>query len=399
MIPRNDKRGLVAIVRGPGRDKRVLLQEVADKARFWPHIEAAWKKSGKPRAEFRIAIKVNLMLLLNPRVPEVATDPELVEHLVYLLNQRGFSRVTVVESQNTGNNWLKNRTVKNVARVAGYSFQGYDFVDLTLEKERHTFRLPGYPDWNNWIGPTWRDADYRIDFAKFKTQLDNYYTLCTKNEFGTLPLQNKYWHYHAIMPYWACTVYTLASFCPDFGFVDGYVGSDGAIGFAIQYSPKELGLMLAGDNIFAIDSVGSQMMGLDPLDASIMRFAVKVFGEPQYDVEGDATPLENWDNVPEFIQNIGDIGQSIYALANAGAFSAASQLDMKEFPPRIFLARYYFKLASWILLLFFGKKVGAAERKIFAREVEREVRWRKRHGQAPAGHHHEYSTARGGKQA
>ncbi len=383
MVPDNSKKGRVAVVRNGQRSKFELLEQAANDAGFWPNLEAAWQRSGKPRETFRIAIKVNLMLLLNAKVPEVATDPQLVERLVAMLTGRGFRNIAVVESQNTGNNWLKNRTVKNVARVAGYSFSGYEFVDLTLEKVRYTYKLAGYPDWPNWIGPTWRDADYRIDFAKFKTQLDNYYTLCTKNQFGTLPLQNKYWYYHAIMPYWACTVYSLANFCPDFGFVDGYVGSDGAIGFAIQYSPKKPGLMIAGDNIFGIDTVGSRMMGLDPLDASIMRFAVKRFGEPQFDVVGDDTPLEDWDNVPEFIQNMGDIGQCIYALANAGAFSAASQLDTKEFPPRLFFMRYYFKIVSWLLLVFFGKSVDREERKLFELTVARESKWRK-----TRGHHH-----------
>jgi uncharacterized protein (DUF362 family) len=368
---------LVAIVRDHDKSKFALLEQVAEEAGFWANIDGALQRSGKARGQFHIAIKVNLMLLLNPRVPEVATDPQLVEHLVGMLHQRGYTNVKVVESQNTGNNWLKNRSVANVARVAGYTCKDYEFVDHTLEKERHTYRLPGFPDWRNWIGRTWRDADYRIDFAKFKTQLDNYYTLCTKNQFGTLPLQNKYWHYHSIMPYWACTVYVLANFLPDFGFVDGYIGSDGAIGFAIQYTPKKLGLMLAGDNILAVDTVGAKLMGLDPLDASIMRFAVKCFGEPQFEVRGDETPLADWENVPEFIQNIGDIGQSIYVLANAGAFSAASQLDTKEFPPRFFLLRYYFKALSWLMLVLFGKSLDRHDRRLFRETTDRETKARR----------------------
>jgi uncharacterized protein (DUF362 family) len=381
--PTSPEPTVVAIARDPDRSKFELFDEAATLAGFWENIERTWARSGRSRAEFRVAIKVNLMLLLNPRVPEVATDPQLVEHLVARLHEHGFPNVKVVESQNTGNNWLKNRSVANVARVAGYTSKGYEFVDLTLERVRHTYKLPGYPDWTNWIGKTWRDADYRIDFAKFKTQLDNYYTLCTKNQFGTLPLQNKYWHYHAIMPYWACTLYTLANFKPNFGFVDGYIGSDGAIGFAIQYNPKKLGLMIAGEDVYAIDTVGSRMMGLDPLDASIMRFAVKLFGEPVYVVRGDDSPVPDWNNVPEFIQNIGDVGQSIYVLANAGAFSAASQLDLKEFPPRFFLARYYFRFVSWLLLVFLGKSMSRHDRLLFEETTTRETKHRKRRASCP----------------
>jgi uncharacterized protein (DUF362 family) len=93
--------------------------------------------------------------------------------------------------------------------VAGYSGNGYEIVDLTLEKQRYVYKVRGLPDWSNWVGRTWQRADYRIDFAKFKTQLDNCFTLCLKNEFGTLPLSNKYWHYHTRIPYWACTFFDV----------------------------------------------------------------------------------------------------------------------------------------------------------------------------------------------
>jgi uncharacterized protein (DUF362 family) len=370
----------VVIVRDAKQEKRQLLEEVAARAGFWEDLDRVCAARGRAPAELRIAIKVNLMLLLNPAVKVVATDPELVEHLVVMLWRKGYRDIAVVESQNTGNNWLKNRSVANVARVAGYRPPPggepghYRIVDLTLEMERHTYTLEGYPDWPNFVGRTWRDAEYRIDFAKFKTQLDNYYTLCTKNQFGCLPVQNKYWHYHAVMPYWACTVYTLQSFPCNFGFVDGYIGSDGAIGFAIQYQPKKLGLMLAGNNLMAIDRVGARLMSLDPLDASIMRFATRVFGydDDRYVVEGDTTPIADWDNVPEFIQNIGDIGQAIYILANAGAVAAASQVDVEEFPPRSIFVRLYFRLLSWLVLLFLGKKVSRAELGVYREAIARE---------------------------
>ena len=126
----------------------------------------------------------------------------------------------------------------NVARVAGYTGEGYEIVDLTLEKVRHTYRVLGLPPWRNWVGRTWRDADYRIDFAKFKTQLDNNYTLNLKNQFGTLPLANKYWHYHTRIPYWACTVHSIVNFPISFGFIDAYRGSDGTTGFRSTVQPE-----------------------------------------------------------------------------------------------------------------------------------------------------------------
>ncbi len=312
------------------------------------------------------------MIFMTREVPETATEPALVEHLIKLLKERGFTHVKVVESQNTMNNWVRNRSVANVARVAGYTGDGYEIADLTLEKERHTYRVRGLPDWKNWVGRTWRDADYRIDFAKFKTQLDNYFTLCLKNEFGTLPLANKYWHYHTRIPYWACTLYTLANFPVDFGFIDAYRASDGTVGFAVQYNPKVLKMMLASQNIIALDLVGAKLMDIDAWEAPLPRFVMQYLGEPEYSVIGDDTPIQDWENVPDEVQNIVDVGQAVYLLSNVGAMSGILNLDTDEFPPRFPLMRWYYKFMNWLFMVLSGQGMSRHERHLVDSVIERE---------------------------
>jgi uncharacterized protein (DUF362 family) len=357
-------RSIVAIAR-VGEDKYRLLEEAADKAGFWPHLEAAWQHSGKTRAQYSIAVKPNLMIFMNRQVPEIATDPELVEHLLRLIRNRGYTNLKVVESQNTMGNWVKNRSVANVARVAGYKGRDYEIVDLTLEMEPHTYHVKGMPNWNNFVGRSWKDADYRIDFAKFKSQPDNRYTLNLKNQFGTLPLQNKYMEYHTRLPYWACTMYTLDNFPVHFGFIDAYVGSDGAAGFAVQYNPKLLKTMLAAQDILALDLAGAGLMGVDPWESPLPRFVMMNWGEPEIEVVGDDTPLKNWDPVPEEIHNMVDIGQAIYVIANVGAAAGILNLDTKEFPPRISIMRWYYAILNWILLTYYGRRLPSGHRKFF----------------------------------
>ncbi len=353
---------VVAITRGD--DPFAILEEAARLAGFWEDIEAALAASGKPREQFLVAIKINLMIFMSRQVPEVATDPALVEHLVALLRDRGFRNIKVVESQNTMNNWLRNRSVANVARVAGYRGQGYEIVDLTLEKERYVYRVRGLADWPNYVGRTWRDADYRIDFAKFKTQFDNYFTLCLKNEFGTLPLANKYLHYHTRLPYWAAALYTLVNFPVHFGFVDAYRCSDGMAGFALQYDPKVLKRILAGRDIIAVDLVGADLMGVDAWEAPLARFALQHFGEPSYTIVGDTAPLEVWQNVPDDIHNIIDVAQSVYMLANPGAELGIIQVDTDEFPPRIGLLRWYYQALNTFFLFVNGKLLSPHDRRL-----------------------------------
>lgn len=357
-------RSLVAIARGLD-DKFQLLEEAAEKAGFWPHLEGAFEKSGKTRETFSIAIKPNLMILLSAKVPVIATDPQLVEHLIALVRRRGFTNIKVVESQNTMGNWVKNRTVANVARVAGYSGQGYEIVDLTLEMEPHTFRVKGMPDWKNFVGRSWRDADYRIDFAKFKSQPDNRYTLNLKNEFGTLPIQNKYMAYHTRLPYWACTMYTLDNFPVSFGFIDAFTGSDGAAGFAVQYNPKTPKIVMASSDILALDLTGAGLMSVDPWESPLPRFVMMNRGEPDIEIVGDATPLTDWEPVPEEIHNMVDIGQSIYVISNVGAAAGIIELDTDEFPPRLAFMRIYYFIMNWIFLRLNGRCRSRSDRRQF----------------------------------
>ncbi len=361
---------IVAITRG--EDKFAILEQAAEQAGFWEKLDVAWQKSHKSKEDFVIAIKPNLMIFMNRQVPEVATEPALVEHLIRRMRERGFSTIKVVESQNTMNNWVKNRSVKNVARVAGYTGDGYEIVDLTLEKRRYTYKVHGLPDWSNWVGATWQHADFRIDFAKFKTQLDNSFTLCLKNEFGTLPLPNKYWHYHTRIPYWACAFYAMVNFPVHFGFIDAYRASDGTAGFAVQYNPKVLKMLLASENIVALDLVGAKLMQVDAWDAPLSRFVMQHVGEPEYTVIGDDTPIEHWQNVPDEIHELVDVGQALYVFANITASGGIINLDTNEFPPRFPLMRWYYKVMNALFLLINGKLLSRSDHHLLHATIHHE---------------------------
>ena len=178
----------VACVKGDNKLK--ALQEVMEYSRFFNHIEESFKRSGKAREAFKIAIKPNFMVFLTMKDPSSYTDPELVDFLVERLLEKGFRKIYVVESRNVLSKWYHNRDVTAVASACGYKGRGYRIIDLTIDAVPYTFcGVLG----NHFVGKTWREADYRISFAKNKTHPANKYTLAMKNTFGVTPCENKYY--------------------------------------------------------------------------------------------------------------------------------------------------------------------------------------------------------------
>ena len=147
------------------------------------------------------------------------------------------------------------------------------------------------PVGDHFVGPTWRDADFRISFAKNKTHTWAWYTLCLKNIYGTLPLQNKIHEYHYKREIYYPTIDMLVAFPVHFGIVDAFIGADGPFGIFADKDPNPTRTVIAGENIVAVDWVGASKMGLDPMVSRYMQLAVQVFGRPKIDLVGDGSVL------------------------------------------------------------------------------------------------------------
>ncbi len=283
----------VVIQEGP--DKRALLDAALVEAGFYERLEERLRSSGKPREDLRVAIKPNFMVLTTPDDPTVCTDVELVEHLVSRLRERGLRAIAVVESENSLGQWYGNRTVEAVARIAGYREDGYRIVNLTRNAVPYTYR--GVLK-QHLAGEAWMRADFRISFAKNKTHPAAVYTLTLKNVFGCTVCDNKYLEYHKALGWDNCIMDMLDAFPLQFGIVDAFVSADGSFGFRGTAEPRHTHTILAGADCIAVDWVGAQKMGLDPLQSRLMRKVVERWGRPTVSVKGPMTVYRPWNNPP-----------------------------------------------------------------------------------------------------
>ncbi|MEK7396383.1 MAG: DUF362 domain-containing protein [Candidatus Poribacteria bacterium] len=317
-----------------GEDKFDMLNKVLNRAGFYDVLEKRFKESGKSKENFSVVIKPNFMYMHAKKDISTYTDPELVEYLFDRIAERGFSKITLVEAQSTLGNYYNNREVLKVAEYIGYSTKkNYRIVDLTEEKVPYDY---GGRFGQHFVGPTWRDADFRISFAKNKTHVFCHYTLTLKNLYGTLPMQNKLKEYHTKREYDWPTIEAMKHFPVHFGIIDGIYSADGHFGVITDPTPKHTKTIIGGENLMAVDWVGAKKMGLDADNPKIGRFlalAWEAFGKPiNINWVGDKSEYYQWQNVSEvFIQSL-DIIEEARAFGDWW-FSALTAMD-KYFPFR-----------------------------------------------------------------
>jgi uncharacterized protein (DUF362 family) len=334
-------------------NKITALNRVLEETGFYDILERKWKGSGKKKEDFLIAVKPNLMMTYNKIDESTYTDPKLVEHLFNELHKGGYTRLALVESRNTYGLYFDKRGVAEVAKYVGYhQGQNYTICDLTDEMEEYDY---GGPLGCHFVGPTWRDADFRISFAKNKTHSFCYYTLTLKNIYGTLPLENKLFEYHKKREIDWPTIEALKHFPVHYGIIDAFISADGPMGVISDVRPKYTKTLIGGQKIVAVDWVGAQKMGLNPLKSRFIKIAVHEFGSPEGKIEliGDGTPYRPWKNVNPLLVDILDVAEEWWVFCHS--FMSTFIFAEEYFPrkPMSIVFRFFHWLILPILPLFF----------------------------------------------
>ncbi|MFC1509668.1 DUF362 domain-containing protein [Candidatus Omnitrophota bacterium] len=325
VIPKST--GPTTVVALKGDNKFELLDRVLEETKFFDILDRRFKETGKSNENFKVVIKPNFRYMHSKRDISTYTDPELVEYLVNKIAEKGFPNITLVEAQSNLGNYYMNREVIKVAEYIGYSIgKNYRIVDLTEEMVPFDY---GGRLGNHFVGPTWRDADFRLSFAKNKTHVFCHYTLTLKNIYGTLPMQNKLKEYHTKREYDWPTIETLKHFPVHFGLIDGMYSADGNFGVIVDAEPNHTKTIIGGENLIAVDWVGAKKMGLDPDLPKVGRYlplAVEAFGRPEINWVGDKSVYEPWKNVSDvFIQSL-DVIEEAYAFSDWW-FSGLTAMD------------------------------------------------------------------------
>jgi hypothetical protein len=159
------------VVVARGEDAIRVFSETLKHSGFFEAIENAQIKSGKKRELFEVACKVDFMRGVRLESEPVSyVDPKLVTHLFNELLDRGFRILRVVEVRGELSRYLQRRSVKEVGKALGYDESCYELKDLGDELQPIDL---GAPLNRRATGRVWKQADFRIVFAKNRT--DEYF--------------------------------------------------------------------------------------------------------------------------------------------------------------------------------------------------------------------------------
>ena len=298
-----------AIVRSaPGGDDGALLDGVLDAAGFWPLLDAVRSRS---QSTFRIVIKPDLDIF--DLAASTATDPALVQHLARRLREHGCDDIAVLDSRNEADGFLINREPLLVADLAGYDFYGeyYSISDDVPASEQ------------------WKQADFRINFAKNRTHETEHYALCAHNLLGVSDPE------HRQGDATDRCMGVLRNASPHFNLIDAIVSFHGAAGHRAPLRHQSSTLIVSADALLA-DLVGASKMELDPYISPLNAGCLRTMGLPEdYRLDGDITPYALWQNVPPLLA---DSARRRDRAAELGRVSRAwfQTVDRESFPFREF---------------------------------------------------------------
>lgn len=281
------------------KDKFDLLDDILNQSGFWLTLEQARFYSKKAADKFNIIIKPDLTAC--ELTGSLATDPQLVEYLIDLLHDRGFSEVAVVDSRNSFDLYLENRDVQILADMLGYAYitpkgRDYDILDLGEALHHSPFEAQDLLHTTT-LSDHWLNADFRLIFGKNMTDEVNLYHLCAANLLAILPLRDKEYHYrHRFNPA-DLLVELLNSARVDFCIIDAYISNHGNGGTRCG-RPLDTHTFIASDNLLLTDYAAAKKMGGDLQESPLYSRALREIGLPRpHRIEGDTSVYHGWINI------------------------------------------------------------------------------------------------------
>jgi uncharacterized protein (DUF362 family)/NAD-dependent dihydropyrimidine dehydrogenase PreA subunit len=207
-----------------------------------------------------VVLKPNLLMASAPE-QGIVTHPMLVRAAAEYYLDRG-ARVQVSDSPAVSN-------FSKIVRVAGYN-GALDGLDVRIKPFEDSVEVDiGEPFGRVPIARDVIEADLVINLAKLKTHAQMYMSLGVKNMFGcVVGMRKPEWHMRAGVDrrlFARLLIQIHEAIAPAFTLVDGVIALEGQ-GPGKSGQPRDLGIVVGGDNAHAVDRIICTLLGLNQED-------------------------------------------------------------------------------------------------------------------------------------
>jgi len=332
---------------GRDADLRSTLLELLSRAGFFERLEEVASAAATPPAELRILILPELEAY--DRGSPIATDPTLVELLIELLHDRGYERVAVGHASGPLDRWLENRDALALADLLGYGFvtpsgQSYEVLDLSEDLEPGGFPAESVLHGAS-LSRAWLEAQFRVVFAKSRTDEVEGYALCLHTLLSALPGKDgegRAWR-GRLDPAGLC-VDLLRRTPVHFALIDAVTTNHGSFGASVP-RPLSTATLIASTDAVLADWGGATKMAEDPYRSSLVAAALRALGLPEErTVDGDLAPYPGLRRVHPLVSD--SFGRALR--------TSALGLELLPLIPRVNRERFPFRdartgsLNSWV---------------------------------------------------
>jgi uncharacterized protein (DUF362 family) len=327
--------GRVCVAEGtPADDKRSVLKGLLETADLRAALAARAAELGKPVADLVVAIKPTFMMAYHRDDPSTFTDPALLDELAAELRRLGCRDVAAIESPNIYDHFFSGRSVAEVARYLGCASPHYRLVDASADQVPYDYErgmaMHG-------ISRTWKDADFRISFAKLRSHPVELVYLTVGNVEWLGERCDHFLFFERQAQRETAIMMLLDAFPPHFALVEGYeAAGDGLMGVMGCRKPRATRRIYAGLDALAVDTVAARHLGMrHTRESSVLRAAEDWFGGgAPIEVVGVDRPVAGWRGPyhDEFSAFLSLMAYPVYVLGSGRGALFVPEMDEKAFP-------------------------------------------------------------------
>lgn len=316
-------------------DKRGAFRRFLEATNLPQMIEQRRAQLGKARGELTVAIKAAFMLGYHKADLSPLTDPQLLEELAIYLRSLGCGDIAVGEGRNIYDSFFANRSVCSVASYFNLKSPHYRIVDFTEEQTPHAYAR-GFG--SSTVSETWRNADFRITFAKMRSHPVEIAYLCLGNVEGTGTRTDEFIFAERQAHRETALMMTLTDFPPDYAILDAFENTpDRILGMIGSPSPRHPRRFYAGADTLAVDIVAASHIGLpQPRTGNFLRAAIHWFGDPSESTEviGCDEPIAEWKSPyhNEISGLLSLIAYPVYQFGSGRGSLFLAEMDEEAFP-------------------------------------------------------------------